>query len=200
MAGRLRTNKEPWARSGPRLVVAVVRAVSPPAGYLEEGTDLPPSTTPNGAIVRRVISLLVMSLSRLQEVGKGADVAPAAEYAGHGRGMSTHRFVAFGLFVTEPAWYSRRGVGAEAGRRGRPIHDRANPAHGARGADSGRPGRLVRARAGRADGRRRWRSPDGRDRHHDHRRDRGRADRSLRAPRHPRDEPHRWHRRQQRDR
>ena len=52
-AGRLRTNKEPWARSGPRLVVAFVRAALPPAGYLEEGTDLPPSTTPKGEVERR---------------------------------------------------------------------------------------------------------------------------------------------------
>jgi hypothetical protein len=53
-------------------VVAVVRVVLPPAGYLEEGTDVPPSATPKGAAVRRIISLLVISLSRLLRMAMGA--------------------------------------------------------------------------------------------------------------------------------
>src|SRR5262249_39752608 len=87
--GRLRTNKEPWARSGPRLVGAVLRAVSPPAGYIEEGTDRPPSATPKGAAVRRVISLLVISLSRLLRMAGGANIAPAAECTGRPSTVST---------------------------------------------------------------------------------------------------------------
>ncbi|HYL39981.1 MAG TPA: hypothetical protein VET90_01620, partial [Candidatus Binatus sp.] len=52
------TNKEPWARSGPRLVVSV-RAALLPDDHLEEGADLPPSAAPKGAVVSgRWISLL----------------------------------------------------------------------------------------------------------------------------------------------
>jgi hypothetical protein len=83
-----RASKKPGARSGPRLVVSPVGGPAA-CGYLEMGADLPRSTAPIGAAVRRSRCIVLIFGGRLHEVTRAGDLRAAGESRGAAMAVST---------------------------------------------------------------------------------------------------------------